>query len=121
MIKEEAFTGTVDAVEEYLGLQRQLKAALQKGLFSLAQAKYSMGALGQQHYLGADMRATSTVAVVDDKGSDSMYSGFELRGAGGAPSTSCGSANGHSSSGSGGAATGASGGGAANSRLPANV
>jgi hypothetical protein len=156
---------------------------LPQGLFSLAQAKYSMGALGQQHYYGADMRATSTVAVIggwhegqasehtlcqesgarsgegggrgsqrdlhsrprwadaehgwctrialdpppphthththtrtylpaDEEDGDSLYSGFELRGAGGAPSTS-GAASGHSSSGCGGAAaSGGSAGGA---------
>ena len=36
-----------------------------QGLFSITQARYSMGALGQQQY-DAEMQATATVTVVED-------------------------------------------------------
>ncbi|GAX81574.1 hypothetical protein CEUSTIGMA_g9002.t1 [Chlamydomonas eustigma] len=76
-IEEKCLVNAVDLSEEYLRLQERLKITLKKGLFSISQAKYCKGNIGQQHF-NMDMKATTLVTVTEDDSTDSMYSTFEL-------------------------------------------
>mmetsp|Transcript_3518 Transcript_3518/g.7675 ORF Transcript_3518/g.7675 Transcript_3518/m.7675 type:complete len:252 (-) Transcript_3518:409-1164(-) len=87
MAKDTIFVKTLDSIEDYLALQQQLQEALKKGLFSMAQAKYSMGPFGQAQY-NMDMQASATVSVIENTDSDSLYDRFELNRAPGQPPTS---------------------------------
>lgn len=64
LAKEAAFTELMDATESYLKHREQLSTATKQGVFSIAQAKYSVsGPLGKTQY-DMEMEATTKVNIL---------------------------------------------------------